>query len=164
MLDQQIPMEKAFTSPSVLRERLGGSLSPQALADADQGHIEEIFRRTPALHRFPAAMAVRAQELARIIRDSYHGDAATVWTTACSGAELVARLEKLPGFGSQKARMFAALVAKQLDAQPPGWREATQPYGEPGTYASAADVVDAVSLTKVKEHKRMAKVAAQQRK
>ncbi|MCW2605149.1 MAG: HhH-GPD family protein [Pseudonocardiales bacterium] len=160
MLDQQIPMEKAFTSPEVLRERLGGALTPAALAEADQDRIDEIFRRTPALHRFPAAMAVRAQELARIIRDAYDGDAASVWTTAETGAELVQRLEKLPGFGSQKARMFAALVAKQLGATPAGWREATHPYGEPGTFSSAADVVDAASLAKVKEYKRTAKAAA----
>lgn len=164
MLDQQIPMEKAFTSPAVLRERLGGALSPAALAEADPEQIDEIFRRTPALHRFPGAMAVRAQELARIIRDSYNGEAATVWSTAASGAELVTRLEKLPGFGSQKARMFAALVAKQLGAQPVGWSEATHPYGEPGTFSSAADVVDAASLAKVKEHKRLAKAMSKQGK
>jgi uncharacterized HhH-GPD family protein len=160
MLDQQIPMEKAFTSPQVLRERLGGALSPAALAEADRDQIDEVFRRTPALHRFPAAMGARAQDLARIIRDFYDGDASAVWTTAASGAELVQRLEQLPGFGSQKARMFAALVAKQLAAQPEGWREATYPYGEPGTFSSAADVVDAASLAKVKEHKRTAKAAA----
>lgn len=164
MLDQQIPMEKAFTSPDVLRERLGGSLSPALVADAAPEVLEELFRRTPALHRFPAAMAARAQELARIVRDQYDGDASRLWTTASSGDEIVRRLAKLPGFGAQKARMFAALVAKQLGVAPDGWREATSPYGEPGTFLSAADVVDPTSLAKVKTHKREAKAAAKQAK
>lgn len=164
MLDQQIPMEKAFTSPEVLRERMGGTLTPAALAAADPEVVDELFRRTPALHRFPAAMARRAQELARIVAEAYDGDASAVWSTAGSGPEVVERLERLPGFGSQKARMFAALVAKQLGAQPAGWREATHPYGEPGTFASAADVVDSTSLAKVKEHKREAKAAAKAKK
>jgi uncharacterized HhH-GPD family protein len=148
----------------VLHERMDGALTPEALAAADPADVDGIFRRTPALHRFPAAMAVRAQELARIVQDTYGGDAGALWTTAASGTELVQRLERLPGFGSQKARMFAALVGKQLGAQPAGWREATQPYGEPGTFLSAADVVDPASLAKVKEHKRAAKAAAKQAK
>jgi uncharacterized HhH-GPD family protein len=162
MLDQQIPMEKAFTSPHVLRERIGGTLDAAGLAAADPETVEEMFRRTPALHRFPAAMATRAQELARIVRDDYAGDAGAVWTTAASGEELVKRLERLPGFGAQKARMFAALIGKQIGLPFEGWREATRPYGEPGTFASAADVVDADSLAKVKQYKRAAKAAAKE--
>jgi uncharacterized HhH-GPD family protein len=162
MLDQQIPMEKAFTSPAVLRERLGDELSAAQLVNIDPEQLDEVFRRTPALHRFPAAMAVRAQELARIVVDTYGGDAGAVWTTAKTGGELVKRLEKLPGFGAQKARMFAALVGKQLGAQPAGWQEAAHPYAEPGTFASAADVVDADSLAKVKAYKRDKKAAAKQ--
>src|SRR3954469_24339958 len=80
LLDQQIPMEKAFTSPDVLRERLGGALDARTIADYDAGELEEIFRRTPALHRFPAAMAKRVQTLAHILIDRYDGDAAAVWT------------------------------------------------------------------------------------
>ena len=160
MLDQQIPMEKAFTSPQVLRERLGGMLSPAALAAHDPAELEEIFTRTPALHRFPAAMAKRAQVLAGIVADEYDGDAALIWTAAGSGPELITRLSALPGFGPQKARIFAALVAKQLNTRPRGWREATEPYGEDGTFRSAADVVDPTSLTKVKAYKKQQKAAA----
>jgi uncharacterized HhH-GPD family protein len=160
MLDQQIPMEKAFTSPQVLRERLGHDLDPADLAAMDPDELDEIFRRTPALHRFPAAMAKRAQELSQIVCDQYDGDAASIWTTARSGAVLIERLTSLPGFGAQKARIFAALVGKQLGAKPRGWQAAVEPYGKAGTFFSAADVVDPSSLAKVKAHKKDQKAAA----
>jgi uncharacterized HhH-GPD family protein len=159
MLDQQIPMEKAFTSPEVLRERLGTDLDAAVLAGYDPEALEEIFRRPPALHRFPAAMAKRAQLLCQIVTDQYGGDAAAIWESADSGADLVARLAELPGFGSQKARIFAALVGKQLGVRPRGWTSAAKPYTEKG-FRSAADVIDAVSLSKVKAYKREQKAAA----
>lgn len=159
MLDQQIPMEKAFTSPEVLRERLGADLDAAVVAGYDPEALEEIFRRPPALHRFPAAMAKRAQVLCQIVTDQYGGDAAAIWEGAVSGADLVARLAELPGFGSQKARIFAALVGKQLDVRPRGWASAAKPYTENG-FHSAADVVDAASLAKVKAYKREQKAAA----
>jgi uncharacterized HhH-GPD family protein len=163
MLDQQIPMEKAFTSPEVLRERLGVGATPlraSDIAEYDAEAFTAIFSTTPALHRFPAAMAKRAQELCQIVADRYDGDAAAIWTTAETGAELVRRLEELPGLGSQKARMFAALLGKQVGVQPKGWRESSAPYGAAGTFISAADVVDPNSLAKVKAHKKEAKAAA----
>ncbi|HSY16115.1 MAG TPA: HhH-GPD-type base excision DNA repair protein [Jatrophihabitantaceae bacterium] len=160
LLDQQIPMEKAFTSPYVLRERLGHDLHATELASYDPAAFEEIFTRTPALHRFPAAMAKRVQLLASILVDRYDGDAAAVWTSAASGDELIAHIGELPGFGTQKARMFAALLGKQLKVRPKGWQEAADPYSAPGTFRSVADVVDAESLAKVKWFKQQAKAAA----
>ena len=103
LLDQQIPMEKAFTSPEVLRERLGGQLDARTLADCDADALEALFRQVPALHRFPAAMAKRVQELARVLVDRYDADAGDVWAGAATGAELVERIAALPGFGAQKA-------------------------------------------------------------
>jgi uncharacterized HhH-GPD family protein len=160
MLDQQIPMEKAFTSPAVLRERLGGELVAAEIAAADPEAMTELFRRPPALHRFPAANAKRAQELCSIVADRYDGDAAAIWRESGSGAELVARLQTLPGFGAQKARIFAALLAKQLGVRPRGWRAATEPYGADRAFRSVADVVDAASLAKVKAYKREQKALA----
>jgi uncharacterized HhH-GPD family protein len=163
MLDQQIPMEKAFTSPDVLRERLGtgdGALSAADIAGYDPDALTAIFSETPALHRFPAAMAKRAQVLCTIVLDRYDGDAASIWTTAASGAELVRRIGELPGFGPQKAKMFAALLGKQVGARPRGWRESSAPYGAAGTFISVADVVDKGSLAKVKAHKKQTKLAA----
>ena len=160
LLDQQIPMEKAFTSPWELRARLGGSLDASTIAEYDPAAFEELFRTPPALHRFPAAMAKRVQELGRIIVERYGGDAAAVWAGAASGDELVARVGGLPGFGAQKARIFVALLAKQYGVAPPGWREASGTYGEDGSFRSVADVVDDASLSKVRAYKQEMKAAA----
>jgi uncharacterized HhH-GPD family protein len=160
LLDQQIPMEKAFTSPDVLRERLGGKLDAKTIANYDATAFEDLFRTPPALHRFPAAMAKRVQELARILVDEYGGKADAVWRDAKSGDDLVARVGKLPGFGEQKAKIFSALLAKQFGVQPKGWREATGEFGVEGSARSVADVVDADSLNAVRAYKQQMKAAA----
>jgi uncharacterized HhH-GPD family protein len=160
LLDQQIPMEKAFTSPQVLAERLGvPRLEARLIADYDAAEFEELFRRVPALHRFPAAMAKRVQELCRALVAQYDGDTASVWSTAADGRELVRRIAGLPGFGEQKAKIFTALLGKQFGVRPPGWREAADAYGESGSFRSVADVVDGESLAKVREFKKQAKAA-----
>jgi uncharacterized HhH-GPD family protein len=153
-------MEKAFTSPEVLRERLGGSLDVHTIAGYDPDDFEELFRRPPALHRFPAAMAKRVRELARVLIDRFDGEPATVWTKAASGADLVARVGQLPGFGAQKAKIFTALLGKQLAVQPSGWREAAGDFGIDGAQRSVADVVDAESLRAVRAYKQQMKAAA----
>ena len=160
LLDQQIPMEKAFTSPDVLRERLGGALDARTIAAYDADELEAIFRKPPALHRFPAAMAKRVQTLAQLVVERYDGDARQVWDGARSGSELVQRVAALPGFGEQKAQIFAALLGKQLKVRPRGWREAAGQFGEDGTHRSVADVVDADSLQAVRAYKQQMKAAA----
>jgi uncharacterized HhH-GPD family protein len=160
LLDQQIPMEKAFTSPEVLRERLGRDLNASDIADYDPEAFEAIFRQVPALHRFPAAMAKRVQELGRVLVERYDGDASAVWLDVPSGAELVKRISQLPGFGEQKAKIFAALLGKQFGVRPRGWRQATAAYGIEGSFRSVADVVDGDSLKKVRAFKKEMKAAA----
>jgi len=161
LLDQQVPMEKAFTSPQVLAERLGTDrLDAQQLAAHDPAEFEALFRQVPALHRFPAAMAKRVQALAQVIVERYGGDTAAIWEQAGDGADLVRRLAALPGFGEQKAKIFAALLGKQLAVRPRGWREASGTYGEAGSFRSVADVVDPDSLRKVREYKQQQKAAA----
>jgi uncharacterized HhH-GPD family protein len=160
LLDQQIPMEKAFTSPDVLRERLGGGLDAHTIADYDPDALEAIFRQPPALHRFPAAMAKRVQTLAQILVERYDGAAENVWAGAKSGAELVQRVGELPGFGPQKAQIFTALLGKQAGVRPRGWREAAGEFGEYGVFRSVADIVDGASLRKVREFKQERKAAA----
>jgi uncharacterized HhH-GPD family protein len=162
LLDQQIPMEKAFTSPDVLRERLGGTLDAPTIANYDSDAFLEIFREPPALHRFPAAMAKRVQDLGRILIERFDGDAAAVWTGAKDGRDLVARIGALPGFGEQKAKIFAALLGKQFDVQPTGWRQAAGDYGNAGSLRSIADVVDADSRKAVRAFKQQMKAAAKQ--
>ena len=66
---------------------------------------------------------------------------------------------ELPGFGKQKAQIFVALLAKQLDVRPDGWEAAVGSYAEEG-YRSVADVVDPASLQKVRDFKKEKKAAA----
>jgi uncharacterized HhH-GPD family protein len=105
-------------------------------------------------------MAARVQDLARLIVDSYGGDAAQIWLSAGTGAELLKRVEALPGFGAQKARIFVALLGKQLEVQPAGWREAAGTFGAEGSHMSVADITDADSLAQVRSYKQGLKAAA----
>ena len=118
LLDQQVTVQKAFTGPLVIRERVG-TLDAATLADAD---LDAVFRERPAVHRFPGAMASKVQELAAIVRDEYGGDAARVWTEATDANDLRRRIGALPGFGDMKIKSlgsvlyhrFGVAVAKDL--------------------------------------------------
>jgi uncharacterized HhH-GPD family protein len=160
LLDQQVPLEKAFSSPFELTRRLGHEPTAAELAEFDPDALAEIFAQRPALHRFPKAMARRVAELAAVIVGEYDGDAERVWTQAADGHDLVARLAKLPGFGSYKAQITTALLGKQLGVRPAGWREAAGRFGEAGSHYSVADIVDDASLAAVRAHKKEAKAAA----
>lgn len=160
LLDQQVPLEKAFSSPYELVRRLGHEPTAAELADFDPEALAAIFSERPALHRFPKAMAARTQDLARLIADRYDGDAAAVWTGAATGKDLVARLSELPGFGGYKAQIFAAMLGKQLGVQPEGWREAAGHFGTDGSHYSVADIVDGDSLAAVRAYKKDMKAAA----
>lgn len=159
-LDQQIAMEKAFTSPRVLADRLGTDrLDAAVIAAMPPEELLEHFRTPPALHRFPGSMATRTQQLCQALVDDWGGAAANLWADVKTGSELVARIGALPGFGDQKARIFAALLAKQFGVTPTGWRNAAGDYGLVG-HRSIADVVDAESRVKVREFKRSKRAEA----
>jgi len=161
VLDQQFPMERAFGSPYLLATRLGvDRLDARDLSEMNPDELARVFTGPPALHRFPGSMAARVQAVCRLLVADYGGDAAALWTGVDSGTELLRRLEALPGFGKQKARIFLALLGKQLDIRPDGWQEAAGPYGEAGSYRSVADVTGPESLATVREFKRAAKAAA----
>ena len=160
MLDQQVPFEKAFNSPYQLALRLGHEPAAQELADFDPDALAAVFAERPALHRFPRAMAARAQELARMIADRYDGNASAVWSTAQDAGELRRRLSELPGFGAYKAQITIAFLGKQLGVQPDGWREAAGHFGEDGSHVSVADIVDEDSLAAVRAYKKDLKAAA----
>ncbi len=188
LLDQQIPMEWAFSGPLTIAERLGrdhnagsddgsdsgggvpaaeggGTAAPPALdareiAEYDPEAFAALLARKPAVHRYPRAMAARVQRLAAYLVEHYDGSAEAVWADAHDGAELLRRVMALPGFGRQKAEIFVALLGKQLGVRPPGWRQAAGPYGREGVHRSVADVVDADSLARVRQTKQAAKKAA----
>ncbi|MCI4674879.1 HhH-GPD-type base excision DNA repair protein [Candidatus Mycolicibacterium alkanivorans] len=163
LLDQQVPMETAFTGPRKIVERIGG-IDPRLIADYDPAEFAEAFAKTPAVHRFPSSMAKRVQDLAREIVDRYDGEAARLWLDGNpDGAEVLRRLKALPGFGEQKAKIFLALLGKQYGVTPSGWRSAAGDYGRAGTHMSIADVVDKGSLDRgEREKKTKAKAKAEE--
>jgi uncharacterized HhH-GPD family protein len=160
VLDQQVTMEKAFWAPSELARRMGGSLEAAAIASMDPEQFAQLFKEKPALHRFPGSMAGRVQSVCQIVVEEYGGQADRLWSKLPDGQALITRLTALPGFGEQKARIFAALLGKQLGVQPEGWRAATAPFGEAGSYLSVADITDPESLGRVRSHKQAMKAKA----
>ncbi|HVU60136.1 MAG TPA: HhH-GPD-type base excision DNA repair protein [Mycobacteriales bacterium] len=160
VLDQQMPLEWAFTGPLTLTERLGHDLDVKELADFDPEALAKIFASPPAIHRFPGSMAGRVQQLCRLIVTDYDGDPAGIWTGAKNGDELRKRVEALPGFGAHKAKIFVALLGKQYGVTPRGWRDAAGDFGKKGTLLSVADITDGATLLKVREAKKAAKAAA----
>jgi uncharacterized HhH-GPD family protein len=160
VLDQQVPLERAFKSPLDLKERLGGRLDVEEMAEADPDHLARVFAGPPALHRFPGSMAKRVQALCRHLLEHHGGRAEAVWRDAADGAGLFDAVVALPGFGEQKASIFVALLGKRLGVTPPGWREAAGAYGEPGTFRSVADIDGPEALARVRAYKQQMKAAA----
>ena len=112
-LDQQVPVQTAFSGPLKLQQRLGG-LEAAAIAGLNPEQLEATFREKPAVHRFPGAMARRVQELCAVVAEDYEGDAARVWTEAADGADLRRRIESLPGFGEMKVKALGSVLAKRF--------------------------------------------------
>ena len=116
VLDQQVPMPKAFSGPLVLKERLG-HLDAATIAGMPPAELDEAFRQRPAIHRFPGSMAGRVQELCRAVVSDFGGRAERIWTDAADAEDLRRRLSALPGFGPMKVRICAAVLAKRLGVE-----------------------------------------------
>ena len=159
VLDQQVPMEKAFSGPLVIAQRMGGRLDVARIAAMSEDEFVALCSQRPAIHRFPAAMATRIRRICEVLTEDYDGQAANIWKDARSGDEVKANLARLPGFGAEKAAIFTAVLGKLRGVTPDGWRTAAGYYGEPGTFRSVADIVDTDSLQKVRETKRSVKAA-----
>jgi uncharacterized HhH-GPD family protein len=161
LLDQQIPMEWAFTGPYTIAQRLGATgLDAHEIAAQDPERFAVLLSEKPAVHRYPGSMAKRVQQLSAFLVEHYDGDAAAIWRDAASGRELLTRLNELPGFGKQKAQIFLALLGKQYGVRPEGWREAAGVYGEEGSHRSVADITGPDSLAEVRAYKQEQKKAA----
>jgi uncharacterized HhH-GPD family protein len=145
VLDQQVKMEKAFSGPYDLRERLG-HLEAARIAAMDPDELDAVFRQRPALHRFPGNMARRVQQLCQLVTERYGGDAGAIWRDVPDGAELARRISALPGFGEQKTQITVAVLAKKWGVRPPGWEayaahwHSVADVDSPETMAEARDV------------------------
>jgi uncharacterized HhH-GPD family protein len=156
LLDQQITMEMAFAGPHRLRERLDGRLDPETIAHWDPDDFDARFRTKPALHRFPGSMSKRVRALSAVLVDRYDGQTEKIWTEAADGADLLARLRELPGFGEEKARIFVAVLAKRFGIKPRGWKAAAGPFAD-ATPRSVADIGSPEGLAKVRAWKKQQK-------
>ncbi len=160
LLDQQVPMENAFAGPKKLADRIGG-IDARGITETDPDEFSSVFATSPAVHRFPGSMAKRVQALCSTLLEKYDGRAEGIWTDGDpDGREVLRRLKRLPGFGDQKAQVFIALLGKQLDVRPEGWREAAGSYGQENTRLSTADVVDEQTRAEVRASKKATKAAS----
>lgn len=142
VLYQQVPIEKAFEGPQVLKERLGGAFDAKTVADTDPEELEVIFKGPPAIHRFPANMAKRVQAMAGAIDAEYGGDPTLIWANVEDADELSKRLQALPGFGEYKARVYMGVLARNFDVTPDGWEALMPTWPNVSEIESAADRED----------------------
>jgi uncharacterized HhH-GPD family protein len=156
-LDQQVPVQKAFSGPKVLLERLG-TLDARELAAVDDAALEAAAKGPPAIHRFPSAMAKRVRELAAFIVETYDGDAARLWTEAADARDLKRRIGMLPGFGEMKVASLFAVLVKQLGLRPDGHE------GELPGHPTLGDVDSPEALASYQATKRAAKTEARARR
>ncbi|MFC0622488.1 HhH-GPD-type base excision DNA repair protein [Kribbella deserti] len=160
LLDQQFPMEHAFAGPRKIADRMDG-FSITKIAETDLEEFVELCVQPPAIHRYGGSMARRVHALAHHVLDNYGGKTDKIWKQGKpDGQELLRRLKALPGYGDQKARIFVALLGKQLKVQPDGWREAAGAYAEEGSRRSIADVTSPETLAEVRAFKKSVKAAA----
>jgi uncharacterized HhH-GPD family protein len=157
LLDQQVPMEWAFTGPATLKRRLG-HLDPKKIAAMDVEDFVEVCREKPAIHRFPASMGKRIHAVCTALVEDYRGNAANLWKGVESGDELYRRLRALPGYGDEKSKIFVAILAKTQGVAPDGWQQAAGKFGD-DVPRSVADIHDEVSLGKVRDWKKAQKAA-----
>ena len=152
VLDQQVSVQKAFSSPLELKQRVGG-LDATEIAGMDTSELERVFAAKPALHRYPGTMARRTQDMCAAVVSEHGGDAARVWTEAQDGADLQRRLLALPGIGPMKARSLIAILVKRFGVRPPGWKDVTP------RHPTLGDVDSPVALEKYQAAKRAYKAS-----
>lgn len=148
VLHQQIPTEKAFHSPLVLRDRLGRELDAGEIAAMDIGALEAVFKEKPALHRFPGSMAKRVQAVCDHIATNYDGEVSGLWTEVKTADALMERLLGLPGFGEYKARIYLGVLAKRFGIKPTGYTKHLP------TWPSIVDVATLDDLDSLKARKK----------
>jgi uncharacterized HhH-GPD family protein len=138
---------------------MGGTFDVAAIAAMDEEEFVALCAAKPAIHRYPGSMGKRVHQVCKVLVEQFDGSAENIWVDASSGDEVWEAVRSLPGFGDEKAAIFTALLGKQRGVTPLGWRDSSAPYGEDGVFRSVADIVDDESLQKVRETKRVLKLA-----
>lgn len=157
LLDQQVPMEWAFTGPYTIKQRLG-HCDARKIAAMDVDDFVDVCRIKPAIHRFPDSMARRIHALCDVIATEYGGKGANIWAKLNDATELKRRLRKLPGYGEEKAEIFIALLGKRFGIRPTGWKKAAGVFAD-AQPRSVADIHSPATLLKVRGFKKMQKAA-----
>lgn len=103
LLDQQVPMEWAFTGAYTIKQRTG-HCDAKKIAAMDADGFVTMCCTKPAIHRFPASMAKRIYDMSTIIAAEYKGKAENIWNDVEDAEELRKRLRKLPGYGEEKPK------------------------------------------------------------
>ncbi len=160
VLDQQVPLERAFSAPADLRERLGGTLDAASLAEMDPDGLVELFRQRPALHRFPGSMAGRVQQVCRVITEEYGGEAGAIWEGVADGDELLARVQGASRLRRPEGADLRRLAGQAIRRPTSGMGGGIGPLRRAGSFRSVADIDSPEALAKVRQHKQAAKAAA----
>jgi uncharacterized HhH-GPD family protein len=153
LLDQQVPMEWAFTGPYTLRKRLG-HLNAKRIAAMNLDKFVALCSEKPAIHRFPRSMGTRVHQLCVALTQDHGGKAVNVWSDVTDAEELMKRLRKLPGFGEEKAQIFIALLGKRFGVRPRNWRKFAGVFSDTQP-RSVADIYSPATLLKVRGFKQM---------
>jgi uncharacterized HhH-GPD family protein len=148
-------MEWAFRGPMTLRARIG-SLDAAMIAAMEPSAFEALCKEKPAIHRFPGAMAKRIQALCAVVANEYNGNTAAIWEGTPDPAEVKRRLDALPGYGDEKARIFLAILGKRFGVAPKGWEAFATPFSDE-IPRSVADVSSPETLLEVRAWKKAQK-------
>ncbi len=153
LLDQQVPMEWAFTGPYTIRKRLG-HLNAKRIAAMNVDKFVAICSEKPAIHRFPRSMATRIHQLCVALAENYGGKGENVWRDVDDAKELMVRLRQLPGYGQEKSEIFIALLGKRFGVRPKNWKKYAGVFSD-ARPRSVADICSAATLLKVRGFKQM---------
>lgn len=157
LLDQQVPMQWAFTGPNTIRERLG-HIDAKRIAALDVDDFVSICCEKPAIHRFPASMARRIHAMCTVIATTYRGKGSNIWAGIDDAEELFRRLRTLPGYGEEETQIFIALLGKRFGIRPKGWKKVAGAFSDTQP-RSVADINSPAMLLKVRGYKKMQKAA-----
>jgi len=157
LLDQQVPMEWAFTGPWTLRQRLG-HLDAARIAAMPVEEFVDVCREKPAIHRFPKSMGERAHAVCVHVVEEHDGDAARIWSDGADARTVYQRLRAVPGYGDEKTKIFLAILAKRFGIRPDGWEEAAGAFAD-DVPRSVADVSSEEALQEVRRWKKAQKAA-----